>query len=85
MVFMISTDKVILIDTDTEICYQRLMNRDKGNQHNFNRINIEKMKVRRQIYLDCAKKYIPEDKLVIINNNQSFEKSSKDILEAIKD
>jgi dTMP kinase len=81
--YNIYPDKVILIDADAEVCYERLINRDKGGQHNFNRVDIEKLKKRRRIYLDCAKKYIPEDKLVIIDNNQAFDKSNLDLKKVV--
>lgn len=77
-------NKVLLIDSDPSLCFERLKRRDNENPHNYNRIDLNKLIKRRQLYIDCAKKYIPEDKLIIVDNNSTIDNAFNYIISEIE-
>lgn len=81
--FDIFPDKVFIIDTSAEICLERLNRRDKENKHNYNKVQLDKLIKRRELYLEAANKFIPKEKLIIVKNDGSIEKSWEHIRDGL--
>jgi thymidylate kinase len=76
-------DMVILVDADAETCFKRMEIRDQGKQHNYNRCSLDELKRRRGTYLDMAKKFVPEEKLWILDNNRPMQEVQAEIEERL--
>jgi dTMP kinase len=74
---LLMPDYFIFMDISAEVAYERIMNR--GNLHNFNKVNIDTLKKRREYYNYCVQRYIPYDKIIKIDATKNMD----DILDMV--